>query len=144
MMRCCPYCYRPVSWRYYGSVTDGAVDLKTERPHCKTHGPLPLWVVVDSAYPFRPDPTVPELTVPSPAIVAIATVDDLPYIVRDGRRLARILPRFLREPILLADARPMSVRWKLTPDTRQLSRQQPKLVPIELSVLHRLEWKRAA
>lgn len=136
-MRCCPYCLdRPVEWRYYGGVVIEAgratIDLKSERPWCSVHGPVGLWLVVD----FDSEP--------SPAIVAIATVNDLPCVIRDGERLARVLPRFLREPLLVSDARPLGARWKRTQETRLRQRKQDQLLPIDLATIRRVEWKRRA
>ena len=144
--RCCPYCFQPVKWNYYGDVAleDGwpYIDLKTERPACDEHGALPLWLVIDTQYPVTVDRTVPAFL--KSAIVAIATIDDLPCVVRDGVELARILPRFLWEPILVDDARRMRARWKLTAETRRRARTQPTLCQIDLAALERGEWQRRA
>lgn len=127
-------------WHYYSApVSDSSprTDLKSERPACREHGALPLWFVIDTQYPIVLDRTVPPI--PKPAVIAIATVDDLPCVIRDGRSLARILPRFLREPILVADARKARASWKHRRPLRH-----PSLFSIDMAVLSRREWDRKA
>lgn len=132
-MRCCPYCNVPVVWRYFGK----GGDPKNERAFCVEHGPLSLWRVIDFDYPL------------GPAIIAEATTFDPPLVPEDvygppweGNARARVLPRFLRTPLLVALSKPASVRWKRTRTKRLSGLRQKNLLAIDLSTLSARTKKR--
>ena len=155
--RCCPYCNEPLTWRYFGPTVE---DPKIERPYCRTHGPLRLWRVIRDgvwieALVMREDPPYAE----RPVTLDVSWEEPAPYAfegqeltlkktvtrsVPAVRLMPRVLPRFLRAPLHVADVQPASPRWKNVPKQfhepgpgREMEPSQPSLVPVQLRHLLR-------